>query len=317
MPSSATGGNPVACGAVPRARLRAGSGTPAGRLRRPRRGRNPALSGGAGRPDDWRTTFRPDIPSPARIYDYLLGGKDNYPADRQAGDEIAIHLPNIREAVGWNRTFLRRAVRFFVADAGIRQLIDIGTGLPAAGNAHDVATKIEPATRIVFVDNDPVVLAHGRDMLQGVPDAVIVEHDLRAPAEILADPELRRLIDFSEPVAILLTAVLHFISDADDPAAIIAELLAPFPPGSYLALSHVTADATPAMNDAAKVFDEATAQAHVRGHDEVLALVAGLDLVEPGLVWTPQWRPEPGSEMPSRPADFAYYALVARKPSRA
>ena len=272
------------------------------------------MGSGAGPPDDWRTTFRPDIPSPARIYDYLLGGKDNYPADRQAGDEIAIHLPNIRQAVGWNRTFLRRVVRFLVQEAGIRQLIDIGTGLPAAGNAHDVATQIEPATRIVFADNDPVVLAHGRDMLQGVPNAVILEHDLRAPAEILADPELRRLIDFSAPVAIVLTAVLHFISDADDPAAIIAELLAPFPPGSYLALSHATADGTPAMNDAAKVFDGATAQAHVRGRAEVLALVQGLDLVEPGMVWTPQWHPEPGSDMPSRPADFGYYALVARKP---
>jgi hypothetical protein len=272
------------------------------------------LTSGAGRPDDWRTTFRPDIPSPARIYDYLLGGKDNYPADRQAGDEIAIHLPNIRQVVEWNRTFLRRVVRFLVEEAGIRQLIDIGTGLPAAGNAHDVATQIEPATRIVFVDNDPVVLAHGRDMLQGVPTAVILEHDLRAPAEILADPELRRLIDFSEPVAILLTAVLPFISDDDDPAKIIKELLAPFPSGSYLALSHATADGTPAMNDAAKVFDAATAQAHVRGHDEVLALVRGLDVVEPGMVWTPQWHPEPGSKMPPRPADFAYYALVARKP---
>lgn len=272
------------------------------------------MGSGAGAPDDWRTTFRPDIPSPARINDYLLGGKDNYPADRQAGDEIATHLPNIRQAVGWNRTFLRRVVIFFVEEAGIRQLIDIGTGLPAAGNVHDVATQIEPATRIVFVDNDPVVLAHGRDMLQGVPNAVILEHDLRAPAEILADPEFRRLIDFSEPVAIVLTAVLHFISDADDPAAIIRELLAPFPSGSYLALSHATADGTPAMTDVAKVFNVATAQAHVRGHDEVLALVAGLDLVEPGMVWTPQWHPEPDADMPPRPEEFFCYALVARKP---
>src|SRR5713101_4482849 len=176
--------------------------------------------------DDWRTTFRPDIPSPARIYDYLLGGKDNYPADRQAGDEIATHLPNIREAFAWNRTFLRRAVRFLVSEAGIGQLIDIGTGLPAGGSVHEVAMHANPATRIVSVDNDPVVLAHGRALLHGVPNTAILEHDLRAPAEILADPELRRLIDFREPVAILLVAVLHFISDADDPAGIISELLA-------------------------------------------------------------------------------------------
>ena len=252
--------------------------------------------------DDWRTTFRPDIPSPARIYDYLLGGKDNYPADRQAGDEIAVHLPDIRQAVSWNRVFLQRAVRFLINEAGIRQLIDIGTGLPAAGNVHHLATQLAPA-----------VLAHGRAMLHGRPNAVILEHDLRSPAHILADPELRRCIDFAEPVAIMLVAVLHFIADADDPAGVIAELLAPFPPGSYLALSHATADGTPAVNDAAKVYDDATAQAHVRAHDEVLALVHGLELVEPGMVWTPQWRPEPGAEIPAHPDRFFYYALVARK----
>ena len=264
--------------------------------------------------DDWRQTFRPDIPSPARIYDYLLGGKDNYPADRQAGDEIATLLPNIRAAFRWNRVFLRRAVQFFVAEAGINQLIDIGTGLPAGGNVHGVAVAANPAARIVYVDNDPVVMAHGRDMLHGMPNAVILEHDLRAPAQILDDPELRRLIDFGEPVAILLVAVLHFIADADDPAGIIADLLAPFPRGSYLALSHATADGTPAINDAAKVYDEATAQAHVRSRDEVLELVRGLELVAPGMVWTPQWHPEPGAEIPAHPGDFFYYALVARKP---
>jgi hypothetical protein len=265
-------------------------------------------------PDDWRTTFRPDIPSPARIYDYLLGGKDNYPADRQAGDEIAAQLPNIRQAVRWNRTFLRRSVRFLVHEAGIRQLIDIGTGLPATGNVHEVAMQIDPATRIVGVDNDPVVLAHGRDMLHGLPNAVILEHDLRSPARILADPELRRLTDFAEPVAILLVATLHFISDDDDPAGIIAELLEPFPAGSYLALSHATADENPAIDDAARVFDGATVRAHVRCHDDVLALAHGLDLVEPGMVWTPQWHPEPGAEMPAHPEQFFYYVLVARKP---
>jgi S-adenosyl methyltransferase len=278
--------------------------------------RNRALMSGedASGPDDWSKTFRPDIPSPARIYDYLLGGKDNYPADRQAGDEIAFLLPDIRQAFGWNRTFLRRVVSFLVGAAGIRQLIDIGTGLPSAGNVHAVATQLAPAARIVYVDNDPVVLAHGRDMLHGVPNTVIIEHDLRSPASILADPELRRLIDFDEPVAVLLVAVLHFVADADDPAAVIAELLAPFPSGSYLALSHATADGTPAINDAAKVYDEATAQAHVRDHDQVLALVRGLDLVEPGMVWTPQWRPEPEAEIPARPEKSFYYALLARKP---
>jgi hypothetical protein len=272
---------------------------------------------GANESDDWRTTFRPDIPSPARIYDYLLGGKDNYPADRLAGEEIAAQLPNVRQAAEWNRTFLRRAVTFLVRDAGIRQLIDIGTGLPARGNVYDVATQADPATRVVHVDNDPVVLAHGRNILHGVPNAVIIERDLRAPAEILADPELRRLIDFAEPVAILLVAVLPFISATPAtaaPAAVIAELLAPFPSGSYVALSHATADGNPAVREAAKVYATATAQMYVRGRDDILALAHGLDLVEPGLVWTPQWHPEPDADMPPRPEEFFCYALVARKP---
>jgi S-adenosyl methyltransferase len=269
--------------------------------------------GGPGDSDDWRTTFRPDIPSPARIYDYLLGGKDNYPVDRQAGDEIVARLPNVREAVRCNRAFLRRAVRFLVNEAGIRQLIDIGTGLPTAGNVHDVARHADTGVRVVYVDNDPVVLAHGRHMLHGVPDTVILEHDLRAPGQILADPGLRRLIDFTEPVGILLVAILHFISDDDDPSGIIGELLAPFPPGSYLALSHGTQDGVPAVDDAANVYDEATAQSFPRRRDEVLALVRGLELVEPGMVWLPQWRPEPGAELPARPEEFYGYALVARK----
>jgi hypothetical protein len=269
---------------------------------------------GPGEPGDWRTTFRPDIPSPARIYDYLLGGKDNYPADRQAGDEIIARLPNSRQAVRWNRAFLQRAVRFLVNEAGIRQLIDIGTGLPSAGNVHQVAQHGRAGVRVVYVDNDPVVLAHGRAMLHGVADTLILEHDLRAPGEILADPELRRLIDFGEPVGILLLAVLHFISDEDDTAGIIAELLAPFPAGSYLALSHVTQDGTPAVDDVVDVYAEATAQGYPRRRDQVLAMVRGLDLVEPGMVWIPQWRPEPGAEMPAHPEQSYAYALVARKP---
>src|SRR5580700_227785 len=238
---------------------------------------------------DWRTTFRPDIPSSARIYDYFLGGKDNYPADRAAGDQITAYLPNIREAAQINRAFVRRAVRYLVNEAGIRQLIDIGTGLPTMGNVHEVAMEADPAARVVYVDHDPVVLAHARNMLQGTPNAVIIGYDMRAPADILADRDLRRLVDFDEPVGILFVSMLHFLSDADDPAGVIGELLAPFPPGSHLALTHGTAD------DAAQVNDAATTRMYVRSRAEVLELVRGLDLVEPGLVRTPEWHPEPGA----------------------
>src|SRR6201994_1928167 len=195
--------------------------------------------------EGWRNKFRPDIPSTARIYDYLLGGKDNYPADRAAAAEIARALPNVRTSFRWNRAFLGRAVRYLATEQGIRQFIDVGTGLPTAGNVHEVAQEAAPGTRVVYVDNDPVVLAHGRHLLHGVPGTTIIEHDLRRTKDILDDPELRALIDFGTPVAVLLVAILHFIPDADDPAAVIKKLLAPFPSGSYLVISHGTADAVP------------------------------------------------------------------------
>src|SRR5580658_8199359 len=263
---------------------------------------------GPGESDDWRTTFRPDIPSSARIYDYFLGGKDNYPADRDAADQIATYLPNIREAAKMNRAFVSRAVRYLVNEAGISQLIDVGTGLPAMGNVHEVAMAANPATRVVYVDHDPIVLAHARNMLQGTPNAVIIGHDMRAPAGILADPELRRLVDFDEPAGVLFVSVLHFLADADDPAAVIAELLAPFPAGSYVALTHGTADSAPQVRAAARVYDAATTRMFVRSREEVLALVRGLDVVAPGVVWTPEWRPEPGDQVPAQPSDDYCYA---------
>jgi aryl-alcohol dehydrogenase-like predicted oxidoreductase len=206
--------------------------------------------------EGWKKKFRPDIPSTARIYDYLLGGKDNYPADRAAAEQIAQVLPNVRTSFQWNRAFLGRAVRYLAADRGIRQFIDIGTGLPTVGNVHEVAQSAAPGAHVVYVDNDPVVLAHGRHLLHGVAGATITEHDLRQPDEILADPELRALIDFEQPVALLLVAILHFIPDDDDPGGIIGKLLEPFPSGSYLVMSHGTADAAPEVNAAAEIYDQ-------------------------------------------------------------
>ena len=190
---------------------------------------------------DWRDTFRPDIPSPARIYDYLLGGKDNYPADRAVGradDRRSCRTCGRR--CSWNRAFLRRVVRYLIGEAGIRQIIDIGAGLPSAGNTHEVALDACPLTRVVYVDHDPVVLAHARDMLHGVPSAAVIGQDMLEPDKILADPALRELIDFGEPVALLFLSILHFVADEADPAGIIARLLAPFPAGSYVAISHAT-----------------------------------------------------------------------------
>ena len=263
---------------------------------------------------NWRETFRPDIPSAARIYDYLLGGKDNYPADRAVGESMIAQLPNVRLAVQWNRAFLRRVVRYLVGEAGIRQIIDVGAGLPTAGNTHEVALAACPQARVVYVDHDPVVLAHARNMLHGVPRAAIIGRDLLEPEEILADPALRGLIDFGEPAAVLFLSILHFVSDADDPAGLITRLLAPFPAGSYVAISHATPDAVPEVHDVERVFDEATERAHVRSRAEVSALVAGLEPVEPGLVWPPEWRPDPGEPVPANAAEAYYCVVVARKP---
>jgi hypothetical protein len=263
---------------------------------------------------DWRSTFRPDIPSAARIYDYLLGGKDNYPADRAVAESMIGQLPNVRLAVQWNRAFLRRVVRYLIVEAGIRQIIDIGAGLPTADNTHEVVLEASPEAKVVYVDHDPVVLAHARDMLHNVPNTAIIDQDLLKPDEILADPLLRSLVDFDQPVAFLFLSVLHFVAEENDPAGLIARLLARFPAGSHVAISHATPDEIPQVHDVERVFDEATERAHVRTRAEVLDLVTGLDVVEPGLTWPPQWRPDPGDEVPANVAESYYCVVVARKP---
>jgi hypothetical protein len=264
--------------------------------------------------DDRIKAFQPELASTARIYNYLLGGKDHYPADRLAAEEILSVAPDIRQAAVANRAFLRRAVHFLVTDAGVRQFIEIGAGLPAAENVHDVAQRSAPGARVVYVDTDPVVIVHARNMVRGVPGTAIVSRDLREPAAILGDPELTRLIDAAVPTAVLLANVLANVAYEDDPAGLIRALLAPFPPGSYLALSHVTLDGTPESAKAAvKILDRAGISAHPRTRDQVRDLLAGLELVEPGLVWAAEWRPDPGTGQADDPARSHVYAAVARK----
>jgi len=262
---------------------------------------------------DWRETFRPDIPSAARVYDYLLGGKDNYPADRAVAESMIAQLPNVQLAVRWNRAFLRRVVRYLVDEAGIRQIIDVGAGLPTVGNTHEIAQDADPEARVVYVDHDPVVLAHARSMLHNVPGTAIIGRDLTEPERILADPAVRELIDFGQPTALLFLSILHFVADCDDPAGLITRLLAPFPAGSHVAISHATPDEVPAVNDVERFFDEATEQAHVRSRSQVARLVAGLEIIEPGLVWPPEWRPDPCEPVPANAAESYYCVVVARK----
>jgi SAM-dependent methyltransferase len=260
-----------------------------------------------------KRAFQPEVPSPARIYDYLLGGKDNYPADRQAAQELLAAIPDLRTFARQNRAFLGRVVRYLAAEAGIRQFIDIGTGLPSPGNVHEIAQAVAPGAHVVCVDNDPVVLAHGRAMLHGVPSTAIIEHDLRQPEAILADPQLGKLIDFAEPAALLLVAVMHFISDEDDPPGLVRRLVSALAPGSYVALTHATADSRPESAEGEKVYERASAQARARTRDQVAAMVAGLDLVEPGLVWAPEWRPDADAGAGDDPRRSHVYAVVARK----
>jgi trans-aconitate methyltransferase len=221
-------------------------------------------------------------------------------------------LPNVRQAVQWNRAFLRRVVRYLVREAGLRQIIDIGAGLPTVGNTHEVALETCPQARVVYVDHDPVVLAHARSMLHGVPGTAVIGRDLLEPDSILADSALRELIDFGQPVALLFLSILHFVADESDPAGIIARLLAPFPAGSYVAISHATPDEVPEVNIVERVFDEATTPAHVRSRTEIAKLVTGMEIIEPGLAWPPQWRPDPGEEVPANAAESYYCVMVAR-----
>jgi hypothetical protein len=260
--------------------------------------------------------FRPEVPSPARMYDYYLGGKDHYPADREAAEKVIAAMPPgaVRNAARQNRDFLGRATRYLVGEAGIRQFLDIGAGLPTMNPVHEIATAVTPQSRVVYVDNDPVVIAHGREMLQGVDQAIIVGHDLREPDEILADAQLRQSLDFDRPVAVLLVAILHFIRDDEDPRGIIDRLLAPLPSGSHLVITHATADGYPEMDDAVQVYRKATSAVRNRSHEEISALLSGLQLAAPGLVWLPQWRPDAGAGRHHDPGKSLGYAAVARKP---
>ncbi|MFB9359418.1 SAM-dependent methyltransferase [Actinoplanes nipponensis] len=255
-------------------------------------------------------------PHPARRYDYWLGGKDNFQADRDAAEAIAKVFPHIRTAARENRAFMRRAVSHLAAEAGIRQFLDIGTGLPTANNVHDVAQGIAPESRIVYVDNDPLVLTHARALLTSSAQGATayIDADVRTPGKILQDPAVRDTLDWNRPVALLLVAVLHFVEDAEDPYGIVRELVGTLPPGSFLVLSHATFDpldqktitAMNAVNEGIKPTFSPRTMA------EVSRFFAGLDLLEPGIVSVSDWRPEPGPR--PTPAEATGYGAVAALP---
>lgn len=229
----------------------------------------------------------------ARVYDYWLGGKDHFAADRAAGDAVIQAYPGVMTTVRANRALLARMVRYLAGEAGIGQFLDIGTGIPSANNTHEVAQAIAPSARIVYVDNDPIVLIHARALLVSNPVGATsyLDADLRDPEPIL--DQAAHLLDFSQPVAVMLMGVMHLISDEDDPGGIVAKLMRAVPPGSYLALSHPAADIdADAMADAQRRQNQMQAeQVTFRRRDEVAQLFDGLEMVEPGLVRAPEWRP--------------------------
>jgi SAM-dependent methyltransferase len=241
--------------------------------------------------------LRMDRPTPARMYDYFLGGKDNFQVDRDAADQLDEAAGRgTTFTVAWeNRRFLQRAVAC-LAEAGIDQFVDIGAGLPTQGNVHEIAQRVNPAARVAYVDNDPIVLSHGRALLADDKTTKVFTADMREPQAILTAPGLAGLIDFSRPVAVLFVAVLHFVRDEEDPYGIVGTFRDAMAPGSYLVLSHVTTDGLSAelLARNEEVYERSTSPSRPRSGDEIARFFDGLDLLEPGLVRPGQWRPWSG-----------------------
>lgn len=254
-------------------------------------------------------------PNVARIYDYLLGGKDNFAADRAAAEQLIAFIPDIAGIARDNRAFLIRLVRYLTAEIGIRQFLDLGGGLPTQSNVHQVAQQIAPDARVVYVDYDPVVWSHGQALLVHDEGAAIVQADLTKPDDVLGSPEVSRLLDFTKPVALLCTAALHFISDDDGAHEAIAGYRDRLAPGGYLAITHGSEEGYDPNDDneaASSVFSRSSAQLHPRTLPEILRFFVGLEIVEPGLVWLSEWRPDPGVPPTGRLTSLR--ACVGRKP---
>jgi hypothetical protein len=259
-------------------------------------------------PNDFDTT----VAHPARRYNYWLGGKDHFAADRASGDAVEAAMPTIRLMAVQNRLFLGRAARF-LAEQGVRQFLDIGTGIPAPGNTREVVQAVDPASRIVCVDNDPIVLSHARALLAGAPGGSVayLDADLRDPRAILDDPELRRTLDLSRPVGLLLVAVLHFIRDNEDPQGVVTTLLDALPSGSYLVASHATWEFTPAEAVAKLQAANPGGRFVPRDGADFVRFFDALEPVPPGLTSVAHWRAE--GDLPTA-EDVSCFGYVARKP---
>jgi len=257
------------------------------------------------------------VPNVARMYDYFLGGKDNFEADRIAAEEVLALMPGQRRSALENRRFLRRVVRYLAAEAGVEQFLDIGVGLPTQGAVHEVAHEINPQVRVGYVDYDSVVVRHGQALLTKRDKSVVVAADLRRPGELLADPVLCQHLDFGRPVAVILLAVLHFVAEDYDPDGIVARVRDALVPGSYLVISHIGRELLPdqaAAERAMKVYERASEPILPRPRDRIIGFFGDFELVEPGLVPKHQWRPVTG-EAATVTGDISWGG-VARKRER-
>ncbi|ARP68859.1 SAM-dependent methyltransferase [Streptomyces pluripotens] len=254
------------------------------------------------------------VPSVSRIYDYYLGGSHNFEVDREAARKAMEFMPGLPKIMQANRAFMRRAVRF-AAGEGITQFLDIGSGIPTFGNVHEVAQASVPGARVVYVDNDPVAVAHSQAVLAGNEDADVIAADLCKPQEILASDCLERLIDLNRPVALLLVAILHFVEDANDPSSAVAELREALAPGSLLILTHASYEGIPVTAERAEgavdVYKDIRNPLIMRSREEIARFFEGYDMVEPGLVPMPCWRPESEPE-DEDPYAFSGFAGVGR-----
>jgi hypothetical protein len=255
-----------------------------------------------------------DRPSAARVYDFYLGGFHNFAADREMGRQAVQMWPDLPEIMQANRGFLRRAVEY-LAGAGVRKYLDLGSGIPTVGNVHEVAQRVAPDARVVYVDNDPVAVEHSRAILTGDDRTAVVHADLRDPDSMLTDPAVRDLLDSEGPTAVLMVAVLHFIPDDADPAALVARLRDAVPSGSYLALSHATAgEQVDRAAEHRSLYQRTATPMTMRNREQVQRFFDGYDLVEPGVVYLPQWRPDAGTTGTDRPERMTGLAGVGRKP---
>ncbi len=262
------------------------------------------------RPDWSPEGVQVDRPSAARIYDFLLGGSHNFAIDRAVAEQAVAAVPDLAIQARANRAFMNRAVRYLLSQ-GIRQFLDLGSGIPTTGNVHEVAQREVPEARVVYVDIDPVAVLHAQHILAGNDRATAVQADLRHPLDIMADARIRGVLDLDQPVAVLLVAVLHSIPDADDPFTAVEQLKRAMTAGSYLIVGHAAQQHRPEADSLVEISKQTTTPLSLRTAEEIAHFFDGLELVEPGLVWTSAWRPEHPVDAPERSGNLAG---VGRKP---